>query len=110
MRKQELVQAAVRQLGVGLDPCPADHVHAVLGFGDRHSVVEKDRFPDARCAPQPQRAAAIVARICQQALNSGLLDVPSHQRHAVTLVRQWHIVILASEGVTTAAALLIIEL
>ncbi|MCP9969447.1 hypothetical protein LUX57_33225 [Actinomadura madurae] len=87
VRKQELVQAAVRQLGVGLDPCRADHVHAASGFGDRHSVVEKDRFPDSGCAPQPQRAAASVARICQQALNAGLLDVPSHQRHAATLTR-----------------------
>nr|CEL17932.1 hypothetical protein [Kibdelosporangium sp. MJ126-NF4]CTQ90841.1 hypothetical protein [Kibdelosporangium sp. MJ126-NF4] len=48
-------------------------------------MVEKDRFPDPRCAPQPQRPAAFVARIRQQALNPRLLDVPSHQRHAVTL-------------------------
>lgn len=84
VRKQELVQTAVGQFGVGLDPCPADHLYP-LGFGDRHSVVEKHRLPDTRCAPQPQYAAARVARLRQQALNPRQLDVPPHQRHAVTL-------------------------
>jgi hypothetical protein len=80
-RVQQQVQAAEGQLGLGLDPHPADNPHVL---GDRPGVIKQDGLPDSRLTRDDQRATPPGSGVRKQPVDAPPLLVTPDD-HAQTL-------------------------
>jgi hypothetical protein len=83
-RPQDPVQRGERELRLGLDPAAPEDAH-IVGTPDR--VLEERRLADPRLAADDEYSTPRLARLEEQALNSGALHAPSDEHGVIVGLR-----------------------